>query len=418
MIMAMLMSVRMIGTVVATLSLAIGTTGAQAGRGGSSTRPPVDTPAVRMRASTAQPTLVAQGIAVQERLESAPLDGSEYNQLLGQLKDIHERVGAGVATGAFQIGDVMTLQYRLSPEMLRVSPTQRDRLLRMIVPKGMLGFVATSQSAVEDIRHDAWSARYYEAPEITYVYPDSPADKVGLTIGDKLLAYDNRDIRRGRVNLTTLSEPGKQVEVRVLTISGVPRNVTLVAVPAAPEMQKARLERANKVIDQIRPVLESMTLTIPSFPPGVVNRGGAVRTGDTTRSLLGASAGGRGGAGIGSGRDGVRMTPASGTIVFATARDINTSLHGMRISSLTAQLRDRDGLKNGVYVDSIAPGSFAGAWGFHAGDVIVRVGEQTVHTVSDARRFLVVPAPGQTVKVEIRRKGDKKTVEIKPPKAK
>jgi S1-C subfamily serine protease len=69
-------------------------------------------------------------------------------------------------------------------------------------------------------------------------------------------------------------------------------------------------------------------------------------------------------------------------------------------------------------VDSVAPNTAALQWGFHRGDVVVRVGDQLVETVTDVRRLIVVPAPGQTLKVEIRRKGDKKTIEIKTPKAK
>src|SRR5262245_21859277 len=139
---------RRIEAAVAALLLATGVAEAQAGRGGAASRVP-DTLTATIRPMAAQPMLVARGIAVQERLEAAQLDGAEYNQLLGQLKDIRERVDAGMKNGTFQLVDVLTLQFRLSPEVVRISPSERDEMLRMIVPKGMLGFVATSASAVQ-----------------------------------------------------------------------------------------------------------------------------------------------------------------------------------------------------------------------------------------------------------------------------
>lgn len=93
--------------------------------------------------------------------------------------------------------------------------------------------------------------------------------------------------------------------------------------------------------------------------------------------------------------------PVSVVVVHSSMRS------GLMVENITPQLGEFFGVKNGkgVLVRSVEKGSRAEKSGFHAGDVIVRVNDQTVHDTSDFTHALR-SASGGTVTVGIVR--DKK----------
>src|SRR5271155_1008015 len=102
--------------------------------------------------------------------------------------------------------------------------------------------------------------------------------------------------------------------------------------------------------------------------------------------------------------------PVSIVVVHSSARS------GLMVENLTPQLGDFFGAKNGdgVLVRSVEKGSGADKAGFHAGDVIVRVGDQTVHDTSDFTHALHSRNAG-SVNVEVIREKKAQTLTISLP---
>ncbi|NGP46296.1 PDZ domain-containing protein [Bacillaceae bacterium SIJ1] len=69
-----------------------------------------------------------------------------------------------------------------------------------------------------------------------------------------------------------------------------------------------------------------------------------------------------------------------------------------------------DMLNNGVYVDSIEPGSAAEAAGVQSGDVIISINEQKIESGFELRRLLYKVSPGDDIQMKIVRNGE--TIEV------
>jgi membrane-associated protease RseP (regulator of RpoE activity) len=79
---------------------------------------------------------------------------------------------------------------------------------------------------------------------------------------------------------------------------------------------------------------------------------------------------------------------------------------GLMVENITPQLGEFFGVKNGngVLVRSVEKGSRSEKAGFHAGDVIVRVNNQSVHDTSDFTRALRATSGGTAAVTVIRDK--------------
>jgi membrane-associated protease RseP (regulator of RpoE activity) len=65
------------------------------------------------------------------------------------------------------------------------------------------------------VRNDSAFIRYFAYPEVISVEPNSPAEHVGISRGDYLLAYDGADLRDREINLTRLLRPSRRITVTV-----------------------------------------------------------------------------------------------------------------------------------------------------------------------------------------------------------
>lgn len=90
---------------------------------------------------------------------------------------------------------------------------------------------------------------------------------------------------------------------------------------------------------------------------------------------------------------------------------------GMTISSLNKQLGKYFEAPNGkgVLVQEVEEDSKAGKAGFQAGDVITKIGKETIEGVKDVEYALKDFKEGDKVDVEILRKGSKKTLTLEVP---
>ena len=87
---------------------------------------------------------------------------------------------------------------------------------------------------------------------------------------------------------------------------------------------------------------------------------------------------------------------------------------GVMIRTVTADLaREKDlSIVQGAYVDSLMENSAAGKGGIKKGDVIIRVGDNDIHTSSELQEVIARHRPGDVVQVTVNRHGKEKTFDI------
>src|SRR5580765_5059693 len=92
---------------------------------------------------------------------------------------------------------------------------------------------------------------------------------------------------------------------------------------------------------------------------------------------------------------------------------------GLMVENITQQLGDFFGVKNGngVLVRSVEKGSRAEKAGFRAGDIIVKINEQSVHDISDFSHA-VKSRSGNSVNVGVVRDKKEQTLNLSLPERK
>jgi serine protease Do len=110
--------------------------------------------------------------------------------------------------------------------------------------------------------------------------------------------------------------------------------------------------------------------------------------------------------------------PAStAKLVIAQLKDkgaVTRGWLGVQVQPVTAEIADSLGLKEarGAIVDSPQDGSPAAKAGIEAGDVITTVNGNAVKDSRDLARTIATLAPGSSVKLDVFRKGERKTVTL------
>jgi serine protease Do len=94
---------------------------------------------------------------------------------------------------------------------------------------------------------------------------------------------------------------------------------------------------------------------------------------------------------------------------------VRVGVLGIQIREVTPEDAAVAGMKDirGAKVDGFNPGSGAERAGMQAGDIIITADDQPVDRVSTLQRIIRNHEPGQTVKLEVMRYGQKKTVNVR-----
>jgi membrane-associated protease RseP (regulator of RpoE activity) len=236
-----------------------------------------------------------------------------------------------------------------------VMPQQAACLrLQPDMPSGMFGEESGSYLGIDtrDITHErmvALKLKEERGVEVTMVDQDAPAGKAGLREQDVILSFNGQPVE-GQEELRRMiheTPPGRTVTL------GISRNGEMITV-------KAQLANRRKLFQY--PAMAVMAGTNPlGTPPNFEMP--AMPSFDV---------------------------PAIDVIVHSSVRG------GLMVENLTPQLGDFFGVKNGqgVLVRSVEKGSPAERAGFHAGDVIVRVGDRPVADTSDWRNAMRQHASG------------------------
>ena len=211
---------------------------------------------------------------------------------------------------------------------------------------------------ISDITSDRVSAlklKDEHGVEVTMVDQDAPAGKAGIKEHDVILTMNGTTIESGAQLKRMIREtPPGRVATFGLSRDGQPLTI--------------KVQLADKRQEFAKNYPKEFHIEIPSIPP-------------------------------------MPDIPAF-VVVHSSARS------GLMVENITPQLGDFFGVKNGkgVLVRSVDKGSRAEKAGFRAGDVIVRVNEQTVHDTSDFTHALRAHSSGS---VDIGIVRDKKEQKLK-----
>jgi hypothetical protein len=187
--------------------------------------------------------------------------------------------------------------------------------------------------------------RFYEYPRIALVDASSPAERGGVLVGDTLVALNGDDVRENEIAFGKLLIPHRRITMRVRR-DGSPRDL-VVTVAEAPDFYVRRVSPPRSPVAAAPDPEAPSQVRVRSAPPGV--RG------------------------------------AQPSVVLQWFGD---ALAGARLETVTGGLARALDVREGVLVIRTVPGTATYDSGLREGDIVTRVGETRVRSVSDLQRAL------------------------------
>ncbi|HKW09270.1 MAG TPA: PDZ domain-containing protein [Gemmatimonadaceae bacterium] len=181
--------------------------------------------------------------SIQHEFEGLRLDAPDRSDLVRELRALISSLGdLGQLEQHAQLGfaDRSADAARETGRAARAfAQVQRSLQGRIRVPSQSLqpGWIGISAEAPHQrvVRSDSAYIRYFSYPEVISVEPNSPAERVGIARGDRLLAYDGADLRDREINLTRLLQPSRHVTITVRR-DGEEREFMVVVAKAPPQI--------------------------------------------------------------------------------------------------------------------------------------------------------------------------------------
>jgi voltage-gated potassium channel Kch len=159
----------------------------------------------------------------------------EITALLSSLANLSDLEDAARPNAA----SMRTLRSRGEAPMPRSMTFARPFVSDAMLLPGWIG-INIEAPHQQMVRGDTAYFRYFSYPEIVSVEPDSPAERAGISRGDRLVAYDGDDVRDREINMTRLLQPSRRITVTVRR-DGEEREFPLTVVRPPPRLMTRRL---------------------------------------------------------------------------------------------------------------------------------------------------------------------------------
>jgi C-terminal processing protease CtpA/Prc len=234
-------------------------------------------------------------------------------------------------------------------------------------PSGWLGATFDGLHQKDCINNEL-IVRFYRYPIITMVEPSSPADRAGIVQGDTVLAFDGTDVTQSGISFTKLLVPDARLTVRVRREGDTKDlRVTVAEAPHYYVMRSAPLPTRGPA--QATPVAPPVPVRVrTAMPPA-------------------------------------GQFPARGMVWVS-----GEGLAGAHVQTISEGLGRTVGVKEGVLVLSVRPGTPAFRSGLRDGDVIRRASGRSVSNVVALQRIVSEGEENGYVILRIRR--DKKDRDV------
>jgi serine protease Do len=284
-----------------------------------------------------------------------------------------------------------SLYVRRSPDAALESrvgegPAMFPRIAQGTMMPGWIGIVVSGAPTQIRVENSEMFLRYLLYPQIVSVDPTSPAQRAGLAPGDTLMAYNGRDVRADEISMTRLLVPKSTVKVRVRR-DGKVKDLPVVVAEVPAKIRERREEERGGVRG-----IWAVTPPVPAPAPGVMTPPKRVYVPQGPLRFGG--------------------TPVVAPV--PPAFPLN-GVVGAQVVTLSDPMKRKLGLPSGVLVTTVPVGSPAEESGLEEGDVIVRVGQESVATVRDLRELVARAAVEgeRSVTLELRRGKERRTLTLR-----
>ena len=189
---------------------------------------------------------------------------------LDDLRQLEQEISARVSASTAR--SLQRAQLRAGELGVRQSLVGVARLRASMasLQPGWIGINAEAPHTRLIVRNDSAYIRYLSYPEVVSVEPNSPAERVGISRGDQLVAYDGADLRDREINLTRLLQPARKLRVTVRRDGEEREFPVIVGKPPLQVMERRLLSVPAGTLDGAP---ERVVVLPPSTPGGRVGGG-------------------------------------------------------------------------------------------------------------------------------------------------
>jgi C-terminal processing protease CtpA/Prc len=331
---------------------------------------------------------------------------------LVQSRMLEERIGMALREYSAQAANAS--QRRALEEQLHAIAEKNVQLMSKIqmactvrrsadrAPEGYLGVTFAIDGTVKREGNGPEVYRFEEPPEVITVETASPADKVGMRRGDRIVAFEGRDIVGRDVVLSQLLVPGRKLPVR-FTRDGSEQNVVVLVqkrpVGFADDCSNLDLAMTPTVIIGTSPspgaAPRPFTFSYPRTPAPARAPSATPAAPDAPEAPTAPPA--------------VWSFVAPPPVAIA---GFSSFVAGAQLTTLTDDFKELTGADAGVMVQRVAPETPAAKAGLKGGDVIVEAADQPVTSARLLQR-LISRSDDQSLKLKVIRKGKARTVWLK-----
>jgi hypothetical protein len=295
--------------------------------------------------------------SLQHEFEGLGLDAPDRGDILRELRAIITSLG-----GLSQLEQGRRVR-ALAPEARALAEkrqflgqTEVFAAPRMSIMSLQPGWIGINAEAPHEriVRNDSAFIRYFNYPEIVSVEPNSPSERVGITRGDQLIAYDGADVRDREINITKLLQPAHRLTITVRRDGEERQFPVIVGRPPARVIERLELSAP------------------PALPDSMPVRAMVFQATPRARIVM---------------FDG--MDPESAPVAGAKLTDIRNE-----------ELGHIFGVSHGVLVTEVFSDP-ARESGLRGGDVLVRADGQDLTSVGQLRRIVAAHNGDHSVELEI-----------------